>query len=61
MKKDVYIKLMNISTTSLEFSFINKMYKQIRGITMGSPFGPALANIFLGDLEEKLFIAAINL
>ena len=56
MDKDVFIELMNIATTSVEFSFNYKMYKQIDGVAMGSPLGPALANIFLGYHEEKLFI-----
>ena len=56
MDNDVFIELMNIATTSVEFSFNNKMYKQIDGVAMGSPLGPALANIFVGHQEEKLFI-----
>ena len=56
MDKDVFIELMNIATTSVEFSFNNKIYKQIDGVAMGSPLGPALANIFVGYQEEKLFI-----
>ena len=31
------------------------MYKQTDGVAMGSPLGPALANIFIGYYEEKLF------
>ena len=53
MDKDVSIELMNIATTSVEFSFNNKIYKQIDGVAMGSPLGPALANIFVGYQEEK--------
>ena len=56
MDKDIFIELMNIATTSVEFSFNNKMYKQIGGVAMGSLLGPALANIFVGYQEEKLFI-----
>ena len=50
------MEFMNISTTSVEFSFNNKMYKQIDGVAMGSPLGPALANVLVGYQEEKLFI-----
>ena len=31
------------------------MYKQTDGLAMGSPLGPALANIFVRYYEEKLF------
>ena len=56
MDKDVFIELMNIATTSVEFIFNNKVYKQIDGVAMGSLPGPALAKIFVGYQEEKLFI-----
>ena len=31
------------------------MYQQKDGVAMGSPLGPALANIFVGFHEERLF------
>ena len=31
------------------------MYRQIDGVAMGSPLDPALANIFVGYYESKLF------
>ena len=31
------------------------MYRQIERVAMGSPLGPALANIFVGFYESKLF------
>ena len=31
------------------------MYRQIDGVTMGSPLGSTLANIFVGYYESKLF------
>ena len=37
----------------------DKLYKQIDGVTMGSPLGPTLANFFLGCLEEKIFLAIV--
>ena len=46
---------MLIATQGVEFSFKNQMYKQLGGVAMGSPLGPALANIFVGFHESKLF------
>ena len=53
--KDVFVELIKSATSSVELSFNNTMYKQIDGVAMGSPLGPALANIFVGYYEEKLF------
>ena len=51
----VFIEQMEYATSSVEFTFNNKMYRQIDGVAMGSPLGPAFANIFVGFYEEKLF------
>ena len=53
--KHVFMELMKTATTLIEFSFNNIMYRQIDGIAMGSPLGHALANIFVGHYESKLF------
>ena len=53
--RDVFVELMKNAASSVEFSFNNIMYKQTDGVAMGSPLGPALANIFAGYYEEKLF------
>ena len=46
---------MEMATSSVEFSFNNIMHRQIDGVAMGSPLRPALANIFVGYNESKLF------
>ena len=46
---------MDSATSTVELSFDNIIYRQIDGIAMGSPLGPALANIFVRYYEEKLF------
>ena len=46
---------MKTATALVEFSFNNIMYRQIDGVSMGSPLGPALANIVVGYYESKLF------
>ena len=53
--KDGFVEVMKNATSSVEFSFNNTMHKQTNGVAMGSPLGPALANIFVGYYEEKLF------
>ena len=47
-------KLMELVTSGVEFSFDGVMYRQIDGVAMGSPLGPALANIFVGFHEKKI-------
>ena len=53
--KDVFVELMKSTTSSVEFSFNNTMYKQTDGVAIRSPFGPGLANFFVEYYEEKLF------
>ena len=46
---------MGIATKSVSFSFNETMFCQIDGVSMGSPLGPILANIFVGFHERYLF------
>ena len=45
--------LLNIATKESFFMLNNKYYKQVDGVAMGSPLGPALANIFMCSFESK--------
>ena len=41
-------KLFEFATPGTYFLFQVTFYDQIDGVTMGSPFGPVLANVFMG-------------
>ena len=43
-----------MATKESLFMFNNKLYEEIDGVTMMSPLGPALANIFMCSFEKKL-------
>ena len=51
----VFVELLQMATSSVEFSFNNSMYRQIDGVNMDSPLGPSLANIFVRYYEALLF------
>ena len=53
--EDTVRELMLIATRGVEFSFNNQMYKQLKGVAMRSPLGPALANIFVAFHESRIF------
>ena len=53
--EDTFRELMLIAIRGVEFSFNNQIYKQLDGVAMGSPLGPALANIFVGFHDSRLF------
>ena len=43
--RNIFVELMQLANSSVEFSFNNNMHRQIDGVAMDSPLGPALANI----------------
>ena len=51
--KHSFYNLLNIATKETFFMFNNKYYKQVDGVAIESPLGPALANIFTRSLESK--------
>ena len=51
---------MLVATRGVEFSFNNQVYKQLDEVTMTSRLGPALANIFVGFHESRLFNTTVK-
>ena len=47
-------KLVGFAMSQTHFYFDGKIFKQVDGVTLGSPLGPALANLFMGSNEQKL-------
>ncbi|XP_065671939.1 uncharacterized protein LOC136089779 [Hydra vulgaris] len=46
-------KLFNFATSQTHFLFKGQIYDQIDGVAMGSPLAPVLANLFMGNFEDK--------
>ena len=53
ISKHNFRNLLNVATTESFCMFNNKYYKQVDGVAMGCPLGPALANIFMCSFESK--------
>ena len=47
--------LMRMMLTINNFEFDNNHFIQLLGTALGTRMAPAYANLFMGDLEEKLF------
>ena len=49
----IFEKLLRYCQHESFFIFNGKMYKQIEGVSMVSPLGPIIAQIFMHDFENK--------
>ena len=47
-------QLFNFATSGTHFIFNGSFYDQVDGVSMGSPLGPVLANLFMRYHEKKL-------
>ena len=46
-------KFFRFATSQTHFYFDGRIFHQVDGVAMGSPLGPALANLFMGYNEQK--------
>ena len=53
-------ELFKICIKNITFKFGDFNYKQINGIAMGSPLAPALAEVFLTNIENEFIINSSN-
>ena len=53
-------ELLYLCTKNAHFTLNNKTYLQVDGVAMGSPLGPVLANIFMGELERNIITTLSN-
>ena len=53
--QSLFVKLMESATFSVEFSFNSTMYMETDAVAVRLPLSLALANIFVGYYEKKLF------
>ena len=60
LKKRTLKKLILDSCTKTIFSSNGKLYKQIDGVSMGSPLGPTLANIIMTEFEDIIIKPLTN-
>ena len=54
LTKDQLMELLKLATTNQLFQLDGTLYEQMKGVAMGSPLGPLLANTFMCSIEEKL-------
>ena len=60
LRRSTLKKLIKDTYMKTAFSYNNKLYKQIDGVSMGSSLGPVLANIIMTELEKIVVSDLIN-
>ena len=53
-------KLLKNAYTKTAFTFSDKIYKQIEGVSLGSPLRMLLANVFMTELEKYIIQKLID-
>src|ERR1700743_1307809 len=57
--KSDFHNLLKLAVEDSYFSFNNELYRQIDGMSMGSPLGPLFANIFLSYYESECILVRV--
>ena len=52
--------LLEICVKNVQFSFDNNLYRQIDGVSMGSPLGPLFAEVFMSSIENNQLKSTIE-
>ena len=53
-------KLFDFATSGTHFLLDGSFYDQIDGVTMGSPLGPVLTNLFMGYHEANWYLKIVK-
>ena len=54
ISKTDLVQLLNVAMKNQLFQFNGLLYEQIDGVTIGSPLGPLLANVFMCSIEDNI-------
>ena len=54
-KRNIFSKFINLAVSNTYFLFNKCLFRRLDGLAMGYPLAPALANVFLCIVEEKVF------
>ena len=60
MDIDTIVQLLRFCLKSAEFQYDGTHYRQLEGVFMGSPVSPVIADIFMEELEDKVFDCTVG-
>ncbi|CAF4920339.1 unnamed protein product, partial [Rotaria socialis] len=52
--RNIFVKLLKLALSQNTFVFNNNYYVQLKGLSMGNPLSPVLANLFMENFEINL-------
>ena len=61
IQKQVLEQLLHICTSETPFKHNGQVYKQINGVSMGSPLGPTFADFYMSYVENYLLSQSIRI